>query len=50
MTEEMRGKGVGKFLMQILELIGAKAEMQKIMITVFKHNPRAIHFFQDILK
>ncbi|XP_063675467.1 N-alpha-acetyltransferase 40-like [Bolinopsis microptera] len=49
-TEEMRGKGVGKFLMQILELIGSKAEMQKIMITVFKHNPRAIHFFADILK
>ncbi|KAL5264050.1 hypothetical protein ACHWQZ_G005222 [Mnemiopsis leidyi] len=49
-TEDMRGKGVGKFLMQILELIGAKSEMQKIMITVFKHNPRAVHFFQDILK
>lgn len=48
--EDMRGKGVGKFLMQILELIGSKAEMQKIMITVFKHNPRAIHFFTDILK
>jgi len=49
-TEELRGKGIGKFLMQILELIGSRAEMKKIMITVFKHNPRAQHFFNDILK
>lgn len=49
-ADEFRSRGIGKFLMQILELIGAKASMQKIMITVFKHNNRAVHFFADILK
>ena len=48
--ERVRGKGLGKFLMQTLELIGVRAGMQKIMVTVFKHNQRAVHFFMEILK
>ena len=32
---DVRRKGLGKFLMQILELIGHKACMKKIVLTVF---------------
>lgn len=49
-VDEMRSKGVGKFMMQILELIGSTACMKKMMVTVFKHNSRSIHFFKDVLK
>jgi len=49
-VDEMRGKGIGKFLMQVAELIGARSDMKKVMVTVFKHNPRALHFFYDIMK
>ncbi|XP_065883304.1 N-alpha-acetyltransferase 40-like isoform X2 [Dysidea avara] len=33
---EVRRKGMGKFLMQILELIGHRTQMKKIILTVFK--------------
>ena len=33
---DVRRKGLGKFLMQILELIGHKACMKKIVLTIFK--------------
>jgi GNAT superfamily N-acetyltransferase len=33
--QDFRHKGVGKFLMQILELIGHKAQMKKVVLTVF---------------
>ena len=36
MTECARQKGLGKFMMQILELIGHKASMKKVVLTVFK--------------
>eukprot|EP00116_Pleurobrachia_bachei_P005675 sb/3465937/ len=49
-VDEMRSKGVGKFMMQILELIGSTTSMKKMMVTVFKHNSRSIHFFKDVLK
>jgi N-alpha-acetyltransferase 40 len=31
-------KGLGKFMMKVLELLMIKAELKKIMLTVFKHN------------
>ena len=32
----MRRKGLGKFLIQLLELIGHKTDMKKVVLTVFK--------------
>ena len=50
-TEEaVRRKGLGKFMMQVLEMLAFKADMRKIMLTVFKHNPEARNFFMDCLK
>lgn len=43
-------KGLGKFMMQVLEIIAFKADMRKVMLTCFKHNPAAQKFFKDVLK
>lgn len=40
-------KGLGKFMMQILELIAFKNNMRKIVLTVLKHNPNS-KFFKAI--
>ena len=40
LSVEARRKGLGKFLMQLLELIGHKANMRKIVLTVFKGEHR----------
>ncbi|KAL4237358.1 N-alpha-acetyltransferase 40 [Mactra antiquata] len=50
LTECVRRKGLGKFLMQILELLAHKTEMLKVMLTVFKANDNAVKFFMEALK
>lgn len=45
-----RGKGLGKFLMQILEMMAHRTQMKKVMLTVLKQNERAINFFGNIMK
>jgi len=45
LSEEVRGKGLGKFFLQILELMAMKAKMKKVILTVFKANTRAVNFF-----
>merc|ERR1719190_13137 len=50
LEESARKKGLGKFMMKVLELLMIKAEMTKIMATVFKHNPGAVDFFKKGLK
>lgn len=47
---EARRKGLGKFLMQILELLAHKTDMKKVMLTTFKHNPVGEDFFMKKLK
>ncbi|BFZ11621.1 hypothetical protein BsWGS_14660 [Bradybaena similaris] len=47
---DVRKKGLGKFMMQILELMANKYEMKSVMLTVFKHNQSAQKFFIDKLK
>merc|ERR1712203_562104 len=42
LEECVRRKGLGKFMMKVLEL--------KMMLTVFKHNDVATKFFKDVLK
>ncbi|EEB13037.1 conserved hypothetical protein [Pediculus humanus corporis] len=41
-------KGLGKFLLQILELIAFKNNMKKVVLTVLKHNLPAIKFFYSL--
>jgi ribosomal protein S18 acetylase RimI-like enzyme len=40
-----RGKGLGSFMMQCLEAIAISNKMQKVVLTVLKHNPMALSFF-----
>lgn len=37
----LQGKGLGKFLMQLLELMGRKARVARLMLTVFHGNAAA---------
>lgn len=50
LTEGIQRKGLGKFLMQILELLAYKTEMVKVMLTTFKHNDAGTKFFREALK
>jgi len=50
LSPEVRRKGLGKFLMQILELMAFKAQMSKVMVTVFKHHTDSNEFFINKLK
>ena len=45
LEDEVRRKGLGKFMLQVLELIGFSANMKKVILTVLKHNPEAKAFF-----
>lgn len=38
LESKVRRKGLGKFLIQILQLIANSTQMKKVMLTVFKHN------------
>ncbi|KAK7065377.1 N-alpha-acetyltransferase 40 [Halocaridina rubra] len=46
LEEEYRGKGLGRFMMQVLELMAFSNQMLKVILTVFKHNPRGFEFFK----
>merc|ERR1711992_371342 len=50
LEESVRRKGLGKFMMKVLELMMMKSDMLKIMLTVFKHNDVASKFFKEVLK
>ncbi len=50
LEDSVKRKGLGRFMMQTLELLAIKADMRKIMCTIFKHNPGAQKFFKDALK
>lgn len=50
LIKDVRKKGLGKFMMQILELMAHKTQMQKVMLTVFKANKVAQEFFIKKLK
>lgn len=45
MMKDVRRKGVGKFLMQTLEMIAHKTHMRKVMLTVFQANKLGNQFF-----
>lgn len=48
LLDSFRAKGLGKFMMQVLELMALKAKMKKVLLTVFKENGRASNFFQKM--
>ena len=45
-----RSQGIGKRLVQLLELIAVKHGLEWTMCTVFKCNPRSMKFFMDKMK
>ncbi|KAM3825113.1 N-alpha-acetyltransferase 40 [Vipera latastei] len=45
-----RRRGLGKFLIQILQLVANSTQMKKVMLTVFKHNHGANQFFREALQ
>eukprot|EP01118_Nematostelium_gracile_P000005 TRINITY_DN10002_c0_g1_i1.p1 TRINITY_DN10002_c0_g1~~TRINITY_DN10002_c0_g1_i1.p1 ORF type:complete len:225 (-),score=69.13 TRINITY_DN10002_c0_g1_i1:15-689(-) len=49
-SSSVRGKGLGKFLMQILELVARKYFMRWIMLTVIKENEGAMRFYKEKMK
>lgn len=50
LVESARRKGLGKRLMQLMELIAIKESMRWVMLTVFKENESAQAFYTDKLK
>lgn len=45
LKESARGKGLGEYLMKLLEEIGKRWQMDKVMLTVFKANKGAFDFY-----
>ena len=43
-------KGLGKFMMKVLEMLMIKADMLKLMCTIFKNDKPQIEFFKAGLK
>ena len=43
--EGFRGAGLGRFMLQILELIAFTNKMSKVVLTAFKHNDDALNFY-----
>ncbi|KAG8072584.1 hypothetical protein GUJ93_ZPchr0006g42069 [Zizania palustris] len=44
----VQGKGLGKFLMELIELIACKSHMQAVMLTVQKANKFALAFYRNL--
>jgi len=42
-----RSKGLGRFMMQVLELMAFSNQMLKVVLTVFKHNKDGMSFFKS---
>ena len=45
---ECRKKGLGRFMLQILELMSFTANLKKVVLTVFVHNLNAVGFFKSL--
>ncbi|CAA7395665.1 unnamed protein product [Spirodela intermedia] len=50
LESHVRGKGLGKFLMQLIELIARKNHMGAVMLTVQKSNESAMNFYTNKLR
>jgi len=47
LESQYRGKGLGRFMMQVLELMAFSNHMLKVVLTVFKHNKDGMAFFKS---
>ncbi|KAG0604358.1 hypothetical protein M758_10G165900 [Ceratodon purpureus] len=45
LEKSVQGKGLGKFLMQLLELVARKNNMRAVLLAVHKRNTRALSFY-----
>ncbi|KAJ8771921.1 hypothetical protein K2173_027098 [Erythroxylum novogranatense] len=50
LESRVQGKGMGKFLMQLLELIAHKCRMSAVVLTVQKTNTAAMNFYTSKLR
>ncbi|XP_057977100.1 uncharacterized protein LOC131164136 isoform X2 [Malania oleifera] len=50
LENHVRGKGLGKFLMQLIELIACKTGMEAVVLTVQKANESAMNFYMNKLR
>merc|ERR1712150_347799 len=50
LEDSVKRKGLGKFMMQLLELLAFKMEMRKIMLTCFRHDEQSQKFFKQGLR
>uniref|UniRef100_A0A8C9VLC4 N-alpha-acetyltransferase 40 n=1 Tax=Scleropages formosus TaxID=113540 RepID=A0A8C9VLC4_SCLFO len=50
LERQVQRKGLGKFLMQILQLIANRTEMRKVIVPVFRQNTGAYRFFREALQ
>lgn len=48
--EEFQRQGIGKHMMEVLMDLAAHFRMNKVMLTVFKHNINAMNFYTSELK
>lgn len=48
LSPQMRGTGLGKRLMEMMEEVGKKARVEKAMLTVFKANRAAMTFYERL--
>lgn len=49
LEKTVQGKGLGKFLMQLLELVARKNNMKAVLLAVHKRNTRALTFYNERL-
>ena len=49
-SDRAQRSGLGKRLMNIMELVALKNGMQKVMLTVFKMNGGAMKFYREKMK
>lgn len=48
LESNFQGKGLGKFLMNVLVEIGSRFKCNKVMLTCFKHNLQATKFYEKL--
>merc|ERR1712060_620918 len=50
LEDSVKRKGLGRFMMQLLELLSFKTDMRKIMLTCLRNDEPTQKFFKDTLK
>lgn len=48
LDSQVKRKGLGKWMMQILELLAIKYGMDCVMLTVFKENEEGLSFYKSM--